>query len=180
MLPRSLRSITRNRGFHTATVRAFQSTAKKSLTIPFLPVLPQKPGGVSGTPNDAYVPPPQNKLEGSVHWYMEKIFTLSVLPLATTAMLTTGPLSTAADSFFSVMLLGYCYMEFNSCITDYISERVYGVWHKYAMYMLGLGSAFSLFGIYKLETENDGFVGLVKSLWDSSKREDSAKIEAKK
>ncbi|CAI4058407.1 succinate dehydrogenase membrane anchor subunit SDH4 SKDI_04G3990 [Saccharomyces kudriavzevii IFO 1802] len=180
MLPRSMKSITRGRILHTATVRAFQSTAKKSFTIPFLPVLPQKPGGVKGTPNDAYVPPPENKLEGSYHWYMEKIFTLSVVPLATTAMLTTGPLSTAADSFFSVMLLGYCYMEFHSCVTDYISERVYGVWHKYAMYMLGLGSAVSLFGIYKLETENDGVVGLIKSLWGSSKRGDSEKIEVKK
>ena len=110
MLPRSMKFMTGRRIFHTATVRAFQSTAKKSLTIPFLPVLPQKPGGVRGTPNDAYVPPPENKLEGSYHWYMEKIFALSVVPLATTAMLTTGPLSTAADSFFSVMLLGYCYM----------------------------------------------------------------------
>lgn len=71
-------------------------------------------------------------------------------------------------------------MEFNSCITDYISERVYGVWHKYAMYMLGLGSAVSLFGIYKLETENDGVVGLVKSLWHSPKKEKNEKIEVNK
>ncbi|GMM57921.1 protein [Maudiozyma humilis] len=153
-----------NRTMNIASRRAFQTSAKKCLTIPFLPVLAQKPGGVVGTPNDAFVPPKANKAEGSVHWWLEKAFAVTTLPLAATA-LVTGPLGTTCDSIFSVALLGYCYMEFHSCITDYIPKRVYGNYHNYALYLLGGGSLLSLVGIYKLETENDGVTGFAKSLW---------------
>lgn len=71
-------------------------------------------------------------------------------------------------------------MEFNSCITDYISERVYGVWVQVRHVYVGTWFCGLPFGIYKLETENDGVVGLVKSLWDSSEKDNSQKIEAKK
>lgn len=149
----------------TFIIRSFQTTSKRALTIPFLPVLPQKPGGVIGTPNDPYKAPPVNKAEGSVHWWIEKSFALTSVPLVTAAFLTTGPLATVADSVLAVSLLGYSYVEFQSCITDYITSRVYGRWHNYAMYLLGAGSLLSLFGIYKLETENDGITGLVKQMW---------------
>lgn len=144
--------------------RTFQTSAKKCLTIPFLPVLPQKPGGVVGTPNDPYTPPPMSKAEGSYHWWLEKAFAITTLPLAATTIVT-GPLSTTYDSVFSIALLGYCYMEFHSCITDYIPKRVYGNFHNYALYLLGGGSLISLFGIYQLETKGDGVTGLVHSLW---------------
>lgn len=130
-----------------------------------MPVLPQKPGGVMGTPNDPYTPPAVHKFEGSIHWWIEKTFAVTTLPLVTAATLSSGPLSTVSDSILSVALLGYCYMEFQSCIADYITARVYGKWHNYAMYLLGAGSLVSLFGIYKLETENDGITGLVRGLW---------------
>ncbi|CAL9737156.1 succinate dehydrogenase [ubiquinone] cytochrome b small subunit, mitochondrial [Monosporozyma servazzii] len=162
--------------FITPTIsRSFQTTAKRSLTIPFLPILPQKPGGVVGTPNDSYKPPTINKFEGSIHWWTEKAFTLTTLPLVTLATLSSGPLSTASDSILSVALLGYCYMEFQSCIADYITARVYGKWHNYAMYLLGAGSLVSLFGIYKLETENDGITGLVKGMWKAQPIKEEAK-----
>lgn len=148
--------------------RSFQTTAKRALTIPFLPVLPQKPGGVMGTPNDPYKAPPANKLEGSAHWWMEKTFAVTSLPIVTTAILTSGPLSTISDSILSVALLGYCYMEFDSCICDYVQKRVYGKWHDYALYLLGTGSVISLYGIYKLETENDGITGLAKQMWTTT------------
>ncbi|CCK68150.1 succinate dehydrogenase membrane anchor subunit SDH4 KNAG_0A04800 [Huiozyma naganishii CBS 8797] len=162
------------RGIHTSTVRAFQQSARRSLTIPFLPTLPQKPGGVIGSPNDSYVAPKTNRMEGSVHWWLEKGFAVTCVPLVTAAMLTSGPLSTVADSVLSVGLLGYCYMELHSCITDYVSARVYGKFHNYALYLLGAGSVFSLFGIYKLETENDGVTGFVKKWWRSQELKDTA------
>ncbi|KAK5780474.1 hypothetical protein RI543_002233 [Arxiozyma heterogenica] len=146
-------------------IRLFQTTSKRAFTIPFLPVLPQKPGGVIGTPNDPYRAPPINKTEGSIHWWIEKSFALTSVPLVTAAFFTTGPLATVTDSILAVSLLGYSYLEFQSCIADYITLRVYGRWHNYAMYLLSAGSLLSLFGIYKLETENDGITGLVKQLW---------------
>ena len=148
-----------------ASTRQLHNTARRSLTIPFIPVLPQKPGGVVGSPNDSYIPPKMNKFEGSYHWWAEKAFALTSLPLVTVAALTSGPLSVTCDSVLSVGLLGYCYMEMHSCITDYISSRVYGKYHNYALYLLGAGSLVSLVGIYKLETEDDGLVGFMKGLW---------------
>ncbi|CAB4253940.1 similar to Saccharomyces cerevisiae YDR178W SDH4 Membrane anchor subunit of succinate dehydrogenase [Maudiozyma barnettii] len=153
-----------NRSLGLVSRRTFQSSAKRCLTIPFLPVLPQKPGGVVGTPNDPYVPPPVSKMEGPIHWWIEKTFAVATLPLAATALIA-GPLSTTYDSVFSVALLGYCYMEFHSCITDYIPKRVYGKFHNYALYLLGGGSLISLLGIYKLESEGEGITGLIHSLW---------------
>lgn len=146
-------------------IRSFQTTSKKALTLPFLPVLPQKPGGVTGTANDSYKPPTINKFEGSIHWWIEKGFNITSIPLVTAAFLTTGPLSTVTDSILAVSILGYSYLEFQSCIADYITLSVYGKWHNYALYLLGAGSTLSLFGIYKLETENDGVTGLVKQMW---------------
>ena len=154
-----------NRVVSLVARRAFQTTAVKCLTIPFIPTVPQKPGGVIGTANDPYVHPKPNKMEGSVHWWLEKAFAVTTIPMATAAMFMTGPYSIAADSVFSTALLGYCYMEFHSCITDYIPARIYGRWHNYALYLLGAGSLVSLAGIYKMETEYDGLTGLVKSMW---------------
>ncbi|CCF56903.1 hypothetical protein KAFR_0B06070 [Kazachstania africana CBS 2517] len=170
-----------NRFAQAAISRGFHSTAKRSFTIPFLPILPQKPGGVIGTPNEAYKSPRPNKLEGSFHWWLEKAFAVTSFPLATAALFTTGPLSTTCDSIFCLGLLGYYYMEFHSCITDYISSRVYGKIHNYAMYLLGAGTFVSLFGIYKLESETGGFVGIVKKLWafpsiTSNKMEDEVTV----
>lgn len=165
MLARSNLLFPLNKSINLASRRTFQSSTKKCLTIPFLPVLPQRPGGVMGTPNDSYSPPPVSRTEGSVHWWLEKAFVATTVPLVTVAVFIPGPLSTTWDSIFSVALLGYCYMEFHSCITDYVPKRVYGKFHNYALYLLGGGSLISLLGIYKLETDNDGITGLIKSLW---------------
>lgn len=146
-------------------IRSFQTTSRRALTIPFLPVLPQKPGGVIGTPNDSYKAPANNKFEGSIHWWIEKSFAITTVPLITASFLTTGPLATVTDSILAISLLGYSYLEFQSCIADYITSRVYGKWHNYAMYLLGSGSLLSLYGIYKLENENNGVTGLVKQMW---------------
>lgn len=150
--------------------------SKRQLTIPFLPTLPQKSGGVIGTPNDPYRFPPKSRLHGSFHWWLEKSFTLTMMPLLTTAMITSGPLSAAMDTAFSLSVLGYSYMEFHSCITDYISSRIYGKWHNYALYLLRFGTVISLIGIYKLENESDGVVGLVKKCW-ADKRDTVKMIE---
>lgn len=149
----------------TVLKRGLQTTARRQFVIPFLPLLPQKPGGVQGTPNDAFVPPKPNKMEGSYHWWLEKSFSYSILPLTTAAFLTTGTLSTALDSALCLSALGYSYMEFHSCITDYVQPRQYGKYHNYALYLLGAGTLVSLLGIYNLETQKGGFKGLVKSLW---------------
>ena len=149
----------RIRSFHFSIVRPF--------TIPFLPKIPQKPGGVSGTANDSSYMPPENKTQGSYHWIVERGLSFAVLPLTAVPLVTVGPVSTFIDTFLSLVLLGHCHIGFQSCIIDYISERVYGKVHYYAMYLLSLGSFLSLIGIYKLESQEAGLIGSLKSLWDN-------------
>ena len=42
---------------------------------------------------------------------------------------------------------------------------------NYAMYLLTLGSVLSALGIYKLQTEENGVVGILKKFWASDREE---------
>lgn len=154
-----------SRSLQLAHKRAFQTTAKKSLTIPFLSTLPQTPGGVKGDVNDAYVPPAPEKIHGSLHWDFERVVAISMVPLVTVPLAASGSISTALDTMLASMLLCHCYVGFQSCIIDYIPARVYGKNHNYAMYLLGFGSIISVFGIYQIETKENGIIGILTSLW---------------
>lgn len=164
-----------SRGF--VARKALQCTAKRSLTIPFLSTLPQKAGGVTGTPNDAYKPPAVDKAHGSYHWDFERFLAISMVPLVTVQLATGGSASGVADTLLASVLLGHVYIGFQSCIIDYIPARVYGKNHNYAMYLLTLGSVFSALGIYKLETEENGIIGVVSRLWTADRESQESKKE---
>ncbi|CAI1582356.1 hypothetical protein SEUBUCD646_0L02270 [Saccharomyces eubayanus] len=157
-------------------VRSFHSSIVRPFTIPFLPKIPQKPGGVSGTANDSSYMLPESRAHGSYHWIVERGLSLMVLPLIMVPLVTTGPISIFADTFLSLVLLGHCHIGFQSCIIDYVSERVYGKVHHYAMYLLSLGTFLSLVGIYKLESQEAGLIGSLKPLWESEPVKKKEKI----
>ncbi|KAG7661307.1 SDH4 [[Candida] subhashii] len=125
--------------------------------------IPQPPGFIVGTVNDAYVPPPPHKLEGSLHWTSERIVTIGMLPLVLSPLITGG--STMIDSSMSALLLYHCFAGFQSCIIDYIPKRVYGVYHTYAMYLLTLGTGLAGYGVYQIETKEGGVSQIISKLW---------------
>lgn len=125
--------------------------------------IPQPPGYIVGTVNDAYVPPPPHKLEGSLHWTSERIVAIGLVPL-TVAPFLSGTL-TLVDSTLGAFLLYHCFTGFQSCITDYIPKRVYGAYHNYAMYLLTLGTGVAGYGLYEIETKEDGLSGIISKLW---------------
>lgn len=156
------------------------SSSSSSLTTTVRPLLanftrgiktiPQPPGYIVGTVNDAYVPPPPHKLEGSLHWTSERIVAIGMLPLVLAPFITGGGsvgggASTLIDSTMSALLLFHCHTGFQSCIIDYIPKRVYGSYHNYAMYLLTFGTGIAGYGIYQIETKEGGVSNIISKLW---------------
>lgn len=141
---------------------------KQSLFRPALvrgiKTIPQPPGFIVGTVNDAYVPPKPSKTHGSYHWTSERIVALGLLPLVGSSMF--GTVSGIIDTTMASFLLYHCYVGFQSCIIDYIPKRVYGVYHNLAMYLLTFGTGVAGYGIYEIEQkEEGGITGIVSKVF---------------
>ncbi|GMG19812.1 unnamed protein product [Ambrosiozyma monospora] len=133
----------------------------------FIKTIPQPPGHIVGTVNEAYVPPPSSKTHGSYHWTSERVVAIAMSPLMLTPFIT-GTAYPIADAMMGTLLLYHCYAGFQSCIIDYIPLRVYGVWHKVAMGVLTFGTLVAGYGVYEIEnSEKEGFVGLAKKIWNA-------------
>ncbi|KAK6200235.1 succinate dehydrogenase membrane anchor subunit [Scheffersomyces amazonensis] len=142
------------------------SRSGAALLIRGIKTIPQPPGYIVGTVNDAYVPPKPHKAEGSYHWTSERIAAFALAPLTLAPLV--GGTSTILDSTLSTILLYHCYTGFQSCITDYIPKRVYGSYHNYANYLLIFGTGVAGYGLYKIETSEDGGVtGIIKKTWNA-------------
>ncbi|CAR26772.1 ZYRO0C01056p [Zygosaccharomyces rouxii] len=129
---------------------------------------PPPPGGVEGTVNDAFKPPVQDPSEGSFHWDYERIAAVSLLPLVTVPLyigITGGIVPPILDASLCSILLIHVQYGLTSCIIDYIPMRKFRIWHNLAMYLLYGGTAVGLYGVYQLETENNGIVDLIRRLW---------------
>lgn len=124
----------------------------------------QPPGHIVGTVNDAYKIPLVSHYEGSYHWTYERILAMSLLPLSV-FQYGAGCDYPLVDTAFCLTLLFHAHSGFKSCIIDYIPERVYGFWHRAASRLLSLGSFVAMYGIYVLETTENGLFDLVSRVW---------------
>ncbi|ABN67811.2 succinate dehydrogenase membrane anchor subunit [Scheffersomyces stipitis CBS 6054] len=146
------------------TILSSQTAALfRPILIRGIKTIPQPPGFIVGTVNDAYVPPPPHKLEGSLHWTSERLVAIGMVPLALAPFITGT--SSVIDSTFSALLLYHCYAGFQSCIIDYIPRRVYGPLHNYAMYLLTFGTGVAGYGLYQIESKEDGVAGIISKVW---------------
>lgn len=127
-------------------------------------LIQQPPGHIVGTVNDAYKPPVAEFYEGSYHWTYERAITISMLPLVM-APFIGGVEFPIIDAAASTLLLFHCHAGIKSCIIDYIPKRVYGVWHKIACKLLTLGTFVGMYGVYELETSNNGLFDLIRGIW---------------
>ncbi|GBL50993.1 membrane anchor subunit of succinate dehydrogenase, Sdh4 [Candidozyma auris] len=126
--------------------------------------IPQPPGNIVGTVNDAYQPPKPAKSHGSAHWTAERAIAIGLVPLIG-ASFVSGP-SMVLDSTLSAFLLAHSWVGFQSCIIDYIPKRVYGAYHNYAMYLLTFGTGVAAYGVYEIEKREEGGVtGIVAKLF---------------
>lgn len=126
---------------------------------------PQPAGHVVGDVNEAYKHPLVSPYEGGFHWTYERIGAALLIPLVASPFILGADVLPIVDTAFCVVLLQHCTAGFRLCITDYIPERVYGIWSKIANKTLTLGSVISLYGIYVLETAGNGIFELMSQIW---------------
>lgn len=149
--------------FSSLLVRSF-SLKPRLPKLPNLRLTPDVPGNVVGTVNDAYVPPPTEFSEGSFHWAYERLVILAMTPLVVFPFVA-GVDYPLIDATLGVLIAVHSRYGFQSCIIDYIPLRKFGNWHKLAMFFLNIGTCLSVYGIYLLETEENGICDLVKRIW---------------
>lgn len=126
--------------------------------------IPQPPGYIVGTVNDAYVGPKADKSHGSYHWTTERAVAIGLLPLVATSFASSP--SVILDTSLSAFILFHSYTGFQSCIIDYIPKRVYGPYHNYAMYLLTFGTGVAGYGIYTMEQKEDGgLASIISKVW---------------
>ncbi|RLV93563.1 Succinate dehydrogenase ubiquinone cytochrome b small subunit mitochondrial [Spathaspora sp. JA1] len=129
-------------------------------------LIPQPPGYIVGTVNDAYIPPPTAHIEGSYHWTYERAITVGMVPLMMTPFVV-GIDFPMVDATLSTLLLWHCHAGFKSCIIDYIPKRVYGIWYKISCWLLTTGTFVGMYGIYVMETSSNGLFDLVSKIWSA-------------
>ncbi|SCU97811.1 LADA_0H08438g1_1 [Lachancea dasiensis] len=133
-----------------------------------LKLTPPPPGGVVGGVNDKLETPEIDFFHGSYHWDYERITAISLIPLTLVPMygaLSSGTLYPMVDATLCSVLLIHAQLGLTSCIVDYIPKRKFGVWHSLAMASLYAGTAVGLYGVYELETSNNGLIDLIGKLW---------------
>lgn len=135
-------------------------------------LVPPPSGGVTGNINDSVKLPEPNYFKGAYHWDYERISSFSLIPLTViplySALSGTSIEFPILDAILSSTLLIHSQLGFTSCIVDYIPKRKFGNWHNLAMYMLYFGSSMGLYGVYELETRNNGLIDLISKLWNDS------------
>lgn len=143
--------------------RSVTTSFFKPVLIRGIKTIPQPPGHIVGTVNDAYIAPKPSKTHGSYHWTSERFVSVGLIPLVLTPLFTGT--STLLDSSLSALLLYHVYAGFQSCIIDYIPKRVYGSIHNYAMWLLTFGTGVAGYGLYEIETKEGGLASVLSKVW---------------
>lgn len=123
----------------------------------------QPPGHIVGTVNDAYEIPLVSPYESNYHWTYERMLAMGLVPMAAFPFFM-GVEFPYVDTAFCLSILFHAHCGIKSCIIDYIPERVYGFWHKAACNLLTFGSFVSMYGIYVLETAENGLFDFISRL----------------
>jgi succinate dehydrogenase (ubiquinone) membrane anchor subunit len=69
------------------------------------------------------------------------------------------------DMALGVVLPLHCHLGMDCIIQDYLPKRRVGMLNPFAKSVLGVTTVFSLYGLYKLNTEDVGITEYVKKVW---------------
>jgi succinate dehydrogenase (ubiquinone) membrane anchor subunit len=84
------------------------------------------------------------------------------IPLIASAFTVTHP---HIDMALGVVLPLHCYLGFECIITDYLPKRRSPFFNSLAQVSLSVATLGSLYGLYKLNTEDVGITEYVKKIW---------------
>lgn len=126
--------------------------------------VPQPPGNIVGTVNDPVKLPKPDAFHGSYHWSFERLIATSLVPLVVMP-LSTGHLSPVLDAVLGGLLVTHCFIGLQSCIIDYIPKRKFPKGHKVSMGLALIGSGVAFWGVYELETKEEGLCGAAAKIW---------------
>lgn len=151
----------------SAATRARVASPFVAAQARYLGTIPQPPGNIVGTVNDAVPVPPAHKTHGSYHWDFEKLVLLGIVPLSVAPSFTGGSLTPVLDATLGSLVLVHAQLGLESCIIDYIPKRVYGSIHNLAIYALYAGTIVGLVGLYEYETNDIGITETIKKVWNA-------------
>ena len=69
------------------------------------------------------------------------------------------------DFALGIVLPLHCHLGLDCIITDYLPKRRVGFMHTIVKTTLGLSTVLSIYGLYKLNTEDVGITEYVKKVW---------------
>ncbi|KAL6929728.1 hypothetical protein ACO0SA_001132 [Hanseniaspora valbyensis] len=130
----------------------------------------QNSGAVEGSINDDLKKPEIDYSKGGFHWNYEKIVSAALIPFVSLPfysyfVLGNLNIDPMMDAVLSTLILIHVSYGYESCIVDYIPKRKFGYWHDVCKRLLQAGGILSLYGIFIMETENNGLTNLVRRLW---------------
>lgn len=121
-----------------------------------------------------YKPPQSIHVEGSYQNDYERILKYSLIPLSLIPFYTSYmniPLNPLIDMSIATTFLFYSYYGFKTVIINYLPKERYPKGNFISRWTLYSTTLLAFCGIYQLETENNGFVDLIKRLWNYDERD---------
>lgn len=116
-----------------------------------------------------FKPPQSVEIEGSYQNDYERVLKYSLLPLTMIPFYTSYmniSLNPLIDMTIATTFLFYSYYGFKSLIIKSLPKEKYPKSNLISRWTLYSTTLLAFCGIYELETENNGFVDLIKRLWN--------------
>lgn len=115
-----------------------------------------------------FTPPKDPGLDGKFQEDYEKITKYTLIPLVLTPFCTSYmgiPYPPILDTTLGSVALMYTHYGISSMIYQYIPKDKFPKWSKISLWSLYGSTCLAFYGLYELETSNNGAVDLIKKLW---------------
>ncbi|SMN20522.1 similar to Saccharomyces cerevisiae YOR297C TIM18 Component of the mitochondrial TIM22 complex involved in insertion of polytopic proteins into the inner membrane [Maudiozyma saulgeensis] len=120
-----------------------------------------------------FTPPKDPGLHGKFQEDYERITKYTLIPLVLAPFCTSYAgiaFHPMLDATLGSAFLLYAHYGFSSLIYQYLPKEKYPRWSTVSLWTLYSSSCLAFYGLYELETENNGIVDLIKKLWNFDDR----------